>query len=219
MSSRRFYAVAGGAVDRGVESVVANLPAMKNALGPWSALGMDRPAPPGRDPIATAGAIISSARRVENAELVAGWLKAAHNARAIEMESAGVYRDTRGRKPFVAIRGISEVVGAKSGDEWTKYACQSAAAFARALIAAWPLPSSAPEPSQRRMILFLSANVDDTAAITFCETFYEALWDGETVQNAFDDGLDAVIAEGSGTREIARLMVKSGLSAAEVRLF
>lgn len=170
----RTYAVGGGGIDPSVGHVVANLPAMKGALGAWHALGdVTRPSPPtefygdqgfqdevretiayhfgddsaGRSPRVKSGAIISSDRLVKNTDLLKDWMKAARQARAIEMESAGVYRATRDRKPFLAIRGISDIVGARRSDDWTRYACHSAAAFTRALIAAWPLPSAARGPA------------------------------------------------------------------------
>ena len=169
----REYAVSGGPIEPAVGHVVANLPAMKGALGAWHDLGLARPGPPqefygddafqrkvresiayhfdgegaGRPPRFKTGAIMSSDRLVKNAELVQVWLKVARQARAIEMESAGVYRATRGRnKPFLAIRGISDIVGARRNDDWTRYACHSAAAFTRALITAWPLAPAERNP-------------------------------------------------------------------------
>jgi hypothetical protein len=51
-------------------------------------------------------------------ELAAAWKTAVH---AVD-------------KPLLSIRGISDVVGFNRSTAWTEYACQTAAAFARALI-------------------------------------------------------------------------------------
>ncbi|MCG8422965.1 MAG: SUMF1/EgtB/PvdO family nonheme iron enzyme [Proteobacteria bacterium] len=138
---RREYAVTGGPIHNAVARVAANLPAMKDALGTWYEIGLDRPILPGsenRPPAASAVAVASSNRRVENTELVGMWNQFARQVRAIEMESAGVYRATQGNVPFLAIRGIEAIIGDKGSPQWTHYARHAAAAFARALIQAWP---------------------------------------------------------------------------------
>jgi nucleoside phosphorylase len=57
------------------------------------------------------------------------------------MESAGIYKATNGRNvPFLAIRGISDVVAFKRHPDWTAYACQTAAAFAQAFLRTRPVP-------------------------------------------------------------------------------
>jgi hypothetical protein len=76
---------------------------------------------------------------VKDPELLIPWLQGARNVLAIEMESAGVYRAARERCPMLAIRGISDIVGLKRTDAWTKYACASAAAFTRALLRTRPI--------------------------------------------------------------------------------
>jgi nucleoside phosphorylase len=48
------------------------------------------------------------------------------------MESAGVYRAAH-HLPILAIRGISDIVGLRRDEAWTKYACETAAAFALSL--------------------------------------------------------------------------------------
>ncbi|MCG8425131.1 MAG: CHAT domain-containing protein [Proteobacteria bacterium] len=65
----------------------------------------------------------------------------------------------------------------------------------------------------------MSTVVTDRAAVTFAETFYEALWDGDTIQNAFGDSVDAILAEGSDEQDIAQLTIKPGLRASDLRLF
>lgn len=83
-----------------------------------------------RLPLVTAGPIACSDRLIKETEILRVWLKMARQIQAVEMESAGVYRAVHGRNvPFLAIRGISDVVGYKRHPEWTAYACQTAAAF------------------------------------------------------------------------------------------
>ena len=90
-------------------------------------------------PIYAAGPIASSDRLVKDPELLIPWLQTARNLLAIEMESGGVYRAAQERCPMLAIRGISDIVGLKRADAWTKYACASAAAFTRAFLRTRPV--------------------------------------------------------------------------------
>jgi nucleoside phosphorylase len=96
-----------------------------------------------RAPRVVTGAIASSDRLIKEAETLQVWLKIARQIQAVEMESAGVYKAAHGRVPFLAIRGISDVVGFKRHPDWTTYACHSAAAFTRALLLARPIPARA----------------------------------------------------------------------------
>src|SRR4051812_32582675 len=57
--------------------------------------------------------------------------------------AARVYRAARERCPMLAIRGISDIVGLLRTDAWTKFACASAAAFARAFLRTRPVPVGA----------------------------------------------------------------------------
>jgi nucleoside phosphorylase len=94
---------------------------------------------PPRPPLAIAGAIASSDRLVKDDEILAVWLKVARQVVAVEMESAGIYQATHERNvPFLAIRGISDIVGFERDPAWTAYACHSAAAFARAWLCTRP---------------------------------------------------------------------------------
>jgi nucleoside phosphorylase len=92
-----------------------------------------------RAPIYATGPIASSDRLVKDPELLIPWLQTARSMLAIEMEAAGVYRAARERCPMLAIRGISDIVGLKRADAWTKYACASAAAFTRAFLRTRPV--------------------------------------------------------------------------------
>jgi nucleoside phosphorylase len=93
-----------------------------------------------RAPLAVTGAIASSDRLMKDAETMSVWSKIARQVVAVEMESAGIYKATQGAKvPFLAIRGISDVIGFKREDEWTPYACETAAAFAQAFLLTQPI--------------------------------------------------------------------------------
>jgi nucleoside phosphorylase len=163
------YAVTGGPIDRALAALVANLAAHEDELGYWTADLPNQPpvswteegqlsGPPDwqrelrdtlehhhgpqavpRAPAYAAGPIASSDRLVKDPELLIPWLQTARNLLAIEMESGGVYRAARERCPMLAIRGISDIVGLKRADAWTKYACASAAAFTRAFLRTRPI--------------------------------------------------------------------------------
>ncbi|HSN97971.1 MAG TPA: tetratricopeptide repeat protein, partial [Candidatus Nanopelagicales bacterium] len=94
---------------------------------------------PARPSLVTTGAIGSSDRLIKDDEILKVWLKIARQVQAVEMESAGVYRATHGKQvPFLAIRGISDVVGFQRHPDWTEYACHSAAGFTLAFLSARP---------------------------------------------------------------------------------
>lgn len=66
-----------------------------------------------------------------------------HGARqilAVDMESAGAFAAARAAgAAILAVRGISDVVGFRRDEAWTRYACNSAAAFTCALLRMpWP---------------------------------------------------------------------------------
>jgi len=85
------------------------------------------------------------------------WLQAARDLRAIEMESAGVYRALRERCPMLAIRGISDLVGLRRSEAWTKYACASAAAFTRAFLRTRPIEVASGDVGHQRPTGVVSA--------------------------------------------------------------
>jgi nucleoside phosphorylase len=65
------------------------------------------------------------------------WLESARHLEAVEMELGGIYRAARKidrEYPIIAVRGISDIVGLKRDDNWLQYACNSAAAFAIAIL-------------------------------------------------------------------------------------
>jgi len=96
-----------------------------------------------RAPRYVVGCIASSNRLVKSVSTIRAWLQYARHVQAVEMELAGIYRAARQRHreyPILAIRGISDIIGFKRDDQWTAYACRSAAAFARAVIGLQPIP-------------------------------------------------------------------------------
>ncbi len=82
--------------------------------------------------------VISTNTLVKDADLLREWQQSARQASAVEMELGGVYLAAHrgGKRDYrvVAIRGISDIVGFKRSNDWTAYACHSAAAFAGALL-------------------------------------------------------------------------------------
>jgi nucleoside phosphorylase len=90
-----------------------------------------------RLPLVVSGPIDSSDSLIKDTRTLNRWLRVTRNALAVEMESAGIYRAARSGKkeyPFLAIRGISDIVGLKRTSVWTSYACHTAAAFALSFI-------------------------------------------------------------------------------------
>lgn len=86
---------------------------------------------------ATARRIASSDRLIKDPELLQQWRRVLKSVAAVEMESAGVYLlCQRHPLPFLAIRGISDIVGWKRDEAWTLYACHSAAAYTKMLVQA-----------------------------------------------------------------------------------
>ncbi|MEO6326923.1 MAG: hypothetical protein ABIT01_00240 [Thermoanaerobaculia bacterium] len=86
-------------------------------------------------PIVRAERIASSDRLVKDPDLLTQWTSVLKGIMVVEMESAGVYVFCHNKRvPYLAIRGISDIVGAKRDERWTAYACETAAAFARSLI-------------------------------------------------------------------------------------
>ena len=89
-----------------------------------------------RPPKVRTAPVSSSDALIKNADLAEQWQKSARHTEAVEMELAGVYAAAHyaGDYRVVAIRGLSDIVGFKRSGDWTAFACNSAAAFAIALI-------------------------------------------------------------------------------------
>jgi hypothetical protein len=85
------------------------------------------------------GAIGSSDGLIKDPQVLIAWLRTARNLLAVEMESAGVHKAARDRCSWLAIRGISDIVGLERNEDWTLYAAATAAAFARAYLRTSPI--------------------------------------------------------------------------------
>lgn len=171
------YNVGGGPIAKEIASGIANLSAREPELGDWWAALPSKPTvslasrnlygPKNwqravrqklqvhhgksvgqRNPTFAAGPIASSDRLVKDPRVLFPWITSARGILAIEMESAGVHRATRDRTPMLSIRSLSDIVGLKRQDAWTKYACASAAAFARAYLRTRPVPIRQNETAQ-----------------------------------------------------------------------
>lgn len=163
------YNVGGGPIAKSIAAGIVNLRARESELGNWWAQLPPRPPvnfAPGklygpktwqrqvrdklqlhygrnvapRRPTFSDGPIASSDRLVKDPKVLFPWITSARGILAIEMESAGVHRSTRARTPMLSIRGLSDIVGLKRQDAWTKYACTSAAAFTRGYLRTRPVP-------------------------------------------------------------------------------
>lgn len=167
------YNVGGGPIAKSIAAGIANLGGRESELGDWWAelpskppvhfatAKLYGPKPWQRDvrqklqvhygkgvaerpPRFSAGPIASSDRLVKDPKLLFPWIASARGILAIEMESAGVHRATRDRTPMLSIRGLSDIVGLKRHDAWTRYACASAAGFTRAYLRTRPVPLREP---------------------------------------------------------------------------
>ena len=90
-----------------------------------------------RPPLVSARSIAASDALVKSTVLLSQWQEAARSVSAVEMELGGVYLAARRidrEIPILAVRGISDIVGFKRDEVWTKYACETSAAFAYALL-------------------------------------------------------------------------------------
>ena len=164
------YNVGGGPIRKQIAAGVANLSAREDELGEWySELPQKPPVSFGaeelygsedwqndvrqslqthfgesarsRHPVFAAGSIASSDRLIKDPSVLIPWISSARGTLAVEMESAGVHRATRDNTPMLSIRALSDIVGLKRQDAWTKYACASAALFSRAYLKTQPIPT------------------------------------------------------------------------------
>ena len=96
-----------------------------------------------RPPLFETGTIASSNSVIRDIDVFVQWLQTARTILAVEMEAAGVYQATqriRYQYPVMAIRGISDIIGFERDNQWTKYACQTAAAFTYTFVTAGIIP-------------------------------------------------------------------------------
>ncbi|HEY1189309.1 MAG TPA: COR domain-containing protein, partial [Gemmata sp.] len=79
--------------------------------------------------------VVAGNTLVKDTELVAQWKRSARQAAHVEMELGGVYEAAHAKnKPVLSVRGLSDIVGFERSSVWTEFACQTAAAFTRALV-------------------------------------------------------------------------------------
>ena len=171
------YNVGGGPISKQIAAGIANLGAREDDLGEWWDELPSKPAVsfapsklygpkvwqksvrtslqshygkevPARNPLFTAGVVAASDRLVKDPALLFPWLSTARGILAVEMESAGVHRATRDRTPMLSIRSLSDIVGLKRQEAWTKYACAAAAAFAAAYLRTGPIESKKPKATE-----------------------------------------------------------------------
>jgi internalin A len=91
--------------------------------------------PESRRPLFRTEPVITGDTLVKNPSLVEEWKQIARAAAHVEMELGGVVTVAEQNDvPVVSIRGLSDIVGYVRSTAWTEYACQTAAAFARALV-------------------------------------------------------------------------------------
>lgn len=91
-----------------------------------------------RGPVVRSGSILCSDTLINDPQALEQWLGITRKALAVDMEATGVLlRATTGggrAHPFIAILGMSDIVGFHRQPGWTDYACRSAAAFTLALV-------------------------------------------------------------------------------------
>jgi nucleoside phosphorylase len=108
------------------------------------------------------GPIASSNHLIRNPLTLNRWRDIARTILAVEMESAGVYEATQGvdrQYPIMAIRGISDIVGLERDRRWTAYACQTAAAFAHALVMCGVLALPTRRGISRREVILMGVGI------------------------------------------------------------
>jgi len=94
-----------------------------------------------RMPLFRVGPINSSDILIKDDATLASMLSATRDVLAVDMESAGAYKAAIALGVyFMAIRGLSDIIGFKRDPAWTEYACRTAASLAIAIIASETLP-------------------------------------------------------------------------------
>jgi cell division protease FtsH len=163
------YRIGGGSIAASISGVVANLAARRDALGSWTKDLPRRPpiryheetryksknydwnrklresleyhfeASSRTSPIWLDGVLGSHDALTKDPDVVIPWLTTARDLMGVEMEAAGVYRAVGDRCPMLAIRGFSDIIGFERDEQWTNYACETAAAFTRAFLRTRPV--------------------------------------------------------------------------------
>lgn len=99
---------------------------------------------PARPPLFRVGGAATANVLLKDTSLLAEWKKLARQITHVEMEAGGVYIAARhpvhgNEVPMLCVRGISDIVGFKRGEEWTAFACHSAAALLHAMVTVLPV--------------------------------------------------------------------------------
>jgi nucleoside phosphorylase len=92
-------------------------------------------------PIFTDREVVAGDFLIKDTLILKNWQKSAPHMATVDMELAGIYSAARrmGREyPVLSVRGISDVIGFQREKEWTRYACETAAAFFFALLKVFP---------------------------------------------------------------------------------
>ncbi|MEP7124075.1 MAG: AAA family ATPase [Byssovorax sp.] len=93
-----------------------------------------------RSPRVAVGVVVVNSNAPHHVEAMTLWDKAGNDALAVETESLDVYRTSREYDlPTMSIRGIDQINGLSRTVRQTRYACQIAAAFARAFLGTRPI--------------------------------------------------------------------------------
>lgn len=144
------YSVGGGLLAHEAAIIIANLPALKPAMAGWDELLVQRPAPQTKatGPRVTTGTIATTDRLIRDERTLFAWLQQERRIKAVEMEAGGVYRVASMRRvPFVAIRGIADLIGIPGPSDWRGYASHAAASFTAAFLRTRPFAPRQP-PSE-----------------------------------------------------------------------
>jgi tetratricopeptide (TPR) repeat protein len=168
-----------------------------------------------REPRFHDGSIASSDGLIKDVEVARKLLQHDRSLLAIEMESAGVHQAAAGAAEpvsVIAIRGISDVVGLRRQETWTKFACEAAAAFALAFLRLSPIAQRYASDPNRDLLLQILATVPDPVPISVLaaalsisvpdlNTHIQALREVQAVRIGDDDTVQ--IREGTVRRELS----------------
>lgn len=91
----------------------------------------------GRNPLVFDAPIGSSSTLMKDSATFEDWIKSSRDVMAADMEIAGIFEACRNSKniiPALVIRGVSDIIGFSRDDDWTEYACETSAAFTKALL-------------------------------------------------------------------------------------
>jgi nucleoside phosphorylase len=123
---------------------------------------------PRTDPKVVTGTVGSSNALIKSTDFLAQISGGFKFLLCVEMESAGCYAacNTNAPIPMLAIRGISDIVGVVRSEEWTEYACQTAASLAMHLLRSGQLsPATQEAPTIEAVLRSVSGTTSKTAGL------------------------------------------------------